>query len=723
MFAPPPIQLTREQIDSLMAEAAARKTDPAIRKSEETDRDLTKTKSNSSDSTLTKLRNIGSESLNKTKPAGSDESSRTRSSRSKPFRVTGIFSRGSKTKEHKQTSPKSPTSPEAQLAVSPQRADVQQGQANSPFTQSERRRAPKRPARPPQELLLPLVRSAVAPYPPPQSSPPPPPVPGKSPKKERHSVNEISAQSTELASQQVVFALDGLSKALTGSGVDDDRIPRQDVLADRPRPDSMLLAVGGSNGGAFMKLERTRRATVAETGSRSDSRRPSNNGVNGSKVDKRETTKRTSAAAAARSSVQEMSSLHNQKARRVTESSLGLSATGETITMLIKAGFSPVKDHHGNIVIRTTDLPPPHDFDSKELPATPGSMTSTPTELYHTRASQSKPVIRNRELGAAVRSPLSQITQTSAGANSSSSMRAIVNHIPSAGLSALDTENSPPVSGVTTPTATQIYLPGGSVLTVTPPEMTPWIGRIYLQGPIKLPKPTIVPRKNSVASLEPFQEAVDALYQDSLSVTRRRSDDAVVDDICEWFDDFGFAEANFAGDQRVFEDILVDDIRESDEDEFAEVERYSTPPPEPVASPAEVVAAKEMVDAMARLVIPPVDTEETLRARGIARLSQFSTGSRRSVDLSSNRKESTTLPKDSISQFTPVPETNTLQSPVEGLPAIGDADLHMTDSAPDQVPEWDDSVQEMASEPAWVAPALAHNKLSRGLRRFVSSAM
>ncbi|KAF2857845.1 hypothetical protein K470DRAFT_260385 [Piedraia hortae CBS 480.64] len=99
--------------------------------------------------------------------------------------------------------------------------------------------------------------------------------------------------------------------------------------------------------------------------------------------------------------------------------------------------------------------------------------------------------------------------------------------------------NKSPYSGRSTPVATSIRLRGGSVVTVVPPEATAWQRSEYTQGPIAILQPVTLPRKNSVASLEVFEDAIEEAYQQaSYAGPRRPSDEDVVDDICDWFDDF-----------------------------------------------------------------------------------------------------------------------------------------------------------------------------------------
>ena len=255
------------------------------------------------------------------------------------------------------------------------------------------------------------------------------------------------------------------------------------------------------------------------------------------------------------------------------------------------------------------------------------------------------------------------------------------------------------------------------MVTVTPPELTAWQKHLYIQGPIKLPKPAIMPRKNAVASLEPFQEAIDAVYQHALMVPRRRSDDAVVEDICGWFDDFGFDDIKYEGDTLMIEDIAVREVREVDEIDIQEIERFSTPPAEPIVSPVEKAVAKEAIemsrpDPVPKPPIPPIENEETLRARGIARLSTLSTGSDKS------RKASTSSARPlSIISVTPKAEVSTLTAEDDSLASPRRYDGLQTSMVDQGGFDWDDDVEELDEHSSWVAPAIVRKKqrLHRGL--------
>ena len=286
-----------------------------------------------------------------------------------------------------------------------------------------------------------------------------------------------------------------------------------------------------------------------------------------------------------------------------------------------------------------------------------------------------------------------------------------------------------------TRSATHIQLKGGPVLTAAAPEITAWKKSIYLHGPIKLPKSTTVPRKNLVASLEPFQHVIDQVYQEALNIPRRRSDDAVVDDVCEWIDEFGFEPVSFEGDVFGVEDICIEEMEAIDEETGLEIERFSTPPAEPLASPVEKVTAKEVIVAMTnpepipKPPIPPEENEETLRTKGIARLSH-------SAPLPSptgpyGKKDSSTLSthESMVLPLLPLLEEGVL----EPSSRQESNNVEMGGQPIDQGFDWDDDIEEMDASSAWVAPAafprrhgLGREKDSRNpmkrMRRLVATA-
>jgi hypothetical protein len=446
---------------------------------------------------------------------------------------------------------------------------------------------------------------------------------------------------------------------------------------------------------------------------------------------------------------------------------------GATLAMLQTSDFYP----DANDAVHS-QIPAPPSFIDRCLPDTPNSIAPTPTELYEPSHAPFGEARKGRtNSGSALRSPLSVVSDTNAKSNSSpepqSTPIAPSDSLPHRLATIQEyksfSENSPPASGTATPVATQIQLRGGSVVTVTPPELTAWQRSIYVHGPIRLPKPVILPRKNSVASMEPFQEAIDRVYQSALFVPRLRSDDAVVDDVCEFFDDFAFDDIGAEGDMLAVERTSTsEDDDAMDVDELDEPkERFNTPPGFKSAgdvSPVEGLVAKDVVEASMskplvspiilepNVPLPPVENEETLRARGIARLSQNSTGrSSTSSRSSSYRQDKAVLSrrtsdpaspvlsdrKTSMLPLLPAPEPSMLDSVmetshdeeggwVEELSPEGDAGGM----------DWsDDDLEETGAGASWTAPAVKQKKLGldRGLekesrntvakmRRFVATA-
>jgi hypothetical protein len=454
---------------------------------------------------------------------------------------------------------------------------------------------------------------------------------------------------------------------------------------------------------------------------------------------------------------------------------------GKTMTLLQTSGFSsdiPNSANKANIPHLQTQVVSATRFIDKDLPDTPNSIAPTPTELYQPSRNSLLLARKARaSVDSAKRSPLSVITDTDSQANilptsapASASDEISPHHLTTILEYKALSENSPPASGTTTPIATQIHLRGGSVVTVTPPELTAWQRSIYIQGPIRLPKPVILPRKDSVASMEPFQEAIDRVYQDALFVPRRRSDDAIVDDVCEFFDDFGFGDIGFGSDLLAVEQAEgANDEDGMDVDELEEtIERFTTPPGFPHAvddiSPIEKVVAKDVIEAsIAKAVVvpepsvplPPVNNEETLRARGIARLSQQSAGrSSQGSRSSSFRKEvpsasrptSDTLTasvtgdsQDGLLPLLPPPEASMLDAVMEA--SQGEEADWVEEMTPDGDAggmDWsDEDVEETDAGATWTAPAIRRKKqhgLDRGLvgkekrnpvakmRRFVATA-
>lgn len=366
------------------------------------------------------------------------------------------------------------------------------------------------------------------------------------------------------------------------------------------------------------------------------------------------------------------------------------------------------------------DLPHRLLFMEKALPATPTSTTSSPTELLEHAQRSPRQVVksRSRKSGSNQRSPLSQISPTNAKANSVSSSReghasSRLSSIPEHTTS--DTKSRTAADGAT-PVATRMHLRGGSLLTVSPPELNPWQRTVYIQGPIKLPKPEILPRKNSLASLEPFQEAIDQVYQDALNIPRRRSDDRVLDDVCDFFDDFEFDPVNFAADQLIPEPIGSESAVYQDDHPEIDLERFSTPPAE--VTPVEKVIARNVIEARSQQKpLPQRPTNEDWTNPDARSVCDPTNGkAERQPSPAWQRRDSTTLPASAHSN-TSLPRDGT----------DGNKTLRHTEPQDSSMGRHDE-VEELDASSSWLAPAAAASRTYVGsdavskVRRFVASA-
>ena len=748
MFAPPPVQLSRAEVE---ARLAARKENAEAAGS------LNRSTSTASDLKYSSLHRIDSRSPNSPRKD----------------RVSG------KADKIKVSAPTTSSPPEE----TKQRSGVFKFTAGEVVESPELpngfgehpRRAPVPPkprsTRPPSQWFESRVRGA----PPPRSAVPavpnqsetPPPIPPKSPKRQQR----VAQQKPSKQPKQSIWTWqDSFSAAVSNMSIDDTAVksvkhphhlPRSYTAPASGLPhNSIIMAKPGHSRAASGKA--TRLSSLESDSKPASGSRTSTTllGVKGAKVDK-PATKRISTVSNLRAAPLDFDELKffvapKAPPRRATDGEIQTirSSTppeaqlpwkrrrkGETMSMLLETGFFPAESLFYNksnpdVNIRVK-LPPPISLLNKELPDTPTSIMATPTEMYQNVPPRpTRPVVRNPKVGKK-RTPLAPLKTTNAKANSSSLAEGPEDVSPSR-LSAIPehgtvSENSPPSSGITTLSATQIHLRGGSVVTVSPPELTAWQKSIYVQGPIKLPKPVIVPRKNSVASLEPFQEAIEQVYQEALNIPRRRSDDAVVDDVCDFFDDFGFDEVNFEGDLLRVDDIHVDEIYE---DPFEEMERFAMPPAdEQLPSPVEKVVAKEIVETtmskpspVPKPPIPPIENEETLRARGIARLAHGAAHRHVGGTTASNgRKDSLTLSRaePGVLPLLPLQEESMLDAVLE--PSRADnSDVKMEDMPGGQGFDWDDDdVEELDGNSFWLAPGMFPRRRKnpmKKVRRFVANA-
>ncbi|QIW98187.1 hypothetical protein AMS68_003705 [Peltaster fructicola] len=264
-------------------------------------------------------------------------------------------------------------------------------------------------------------------------------------------------------------------------------------------------------------------------------------------------------------------------------------------------------------------------YQDRSLPKTPDSIVRSPRELYGA----------GKRTGFHVNHALKAMEELSPR-----QLNAIPENFSSNG------ELSPLPAGMKSPVKTRIHLRGGSVVTVTPPELDAWRRTVYVQGPIRLTKPAIIPRKNSLASLEPFQEAVDQVYQDALRSSRRRSDEAAAKEICDFFLDFGTCDIYPRGGSL---DIQEEGLSESEEEVYFDVDLAE--------SPSLTASTLPRAALMPVLDLPPVETEETLRARGIARLMKGrQQTSKPAAEVQGLRKA------DSVLTLVPLPEDSILDA-------------------------------------------------------------
>ncbi|OJD29853.1 abc transporter [Diplodia corticola] len=110
---------------------------------------------------------------------------------------------------------------------------------------------------------------------------------------------------------------------------------------------------------------------------------------------------------------------------------------------------------------------------------------------------------------------------------------------------------------------TSIRLRSGSVVTVIPPEQTAWQRTAYVAGPIRLNNfsnlasssdaslPGLSRKRGkagSVASLDAFQDAIESLLENPATQGRRASDENALEELVEYFEDFGFSPAGGEGE-------------------------------------------------------------------------------------------------------------------------------------------------------------------------------
>lgn len=171
------------------------------------------------------------------------------------------------------------------------------------------------------------------------------------------------------------------------------------------------------------------------------------------------------------------------------------------------------------------------DFMSGSLSDAPESVAITPMEMY---SPGQPPPLR---LQSAQRTALRPVTPNKHRATAFP-ITPIATDL--ASLSMLASFSEPPSADSNaeySPGGTAIKLRSGSVLTVVTLEQNAWQRSIYMHGPVRLQKPAVLLKKNSIASLDAFQDALETHQEET---SRRTSDDTAVDDLIDFMDSFGF---------------------------------------------------------------------------------------------------------------------------------------------------------------------------------------
>lgn len=188
---------------------------------------------------------------------------------------------------------------------------------------------------------------------------------------------------------------------------------------------------------------------------------------------------------------------------------------------------------------------------------------------------------------------------------------------------------------------------------------------------------------------------------------RRRSDDEVVNDVCDWFDDFGFEDEMIEGHMLGVPDFNVND---NHDDTGVDMELLD----ETAASPEMKVVAREMLDPSV-VVAPSVEMEEGMRAQGMdpSHLTSSSPG-QGLKDSAGDIYEGSSLPS-----LTPLVEDSTSDMAIEkDVEVVGEQGF-----------DWDsDNVEEMDAQSPWTTVAMrrrtkrAMSSRNRKFRRLMKEA-
>lgn len=178
------------------------------------------------------------------------------------------------------------------------------------------------------------------------------------------------------------------------------------------------------------------------------------------------------------------------------------------------------------------------DFNKRPLPELPQVSPRSATKPKHkkdkTQAVDDQAVKQQRRALESI--DANEIKKDRSPARSVSSEPACSSQALSGGNNALGLSN---VQGISIPTS--IHLRTGSVVTFILPEHTPWQRSVYLNGPIRLDDLHTRSRKTSLANMDMFAGAVETF--EGTNMQRRSSDDAAMDDIVDFFEDFAVRDA------------------------------------------------------------------------------------------------------------------------------------------------------------------------------------
>ncbi|CAD0049451.1 unnamed protein product [Aureobasidium pullulans] len=227
----------------------------------------------------------------------------------------------------------------------------------------------------------------------------------------------------------------------------------------------------------------------------------------------------------------------------------------------------------------------------KDLPTErPSSILMTPTNFYQQGSLSLRRSTRNNQRRSMGSDGSPKSGQPSPGILEviPEDSGAVAHRVPSS-ASTISPKSSPEAPALPEAIASEIHLSSGTVLMVKTPETTAYRRSIYIQGPIKLPTPAVVPRKGSIATLDPFQDSLA-----NAPIPRRKSEDMAADDICDWYDTWGFDSVSFALDEFTLDetdltkDWALSPLEEEPESPVDRTVRFPSPAP-PLAK--EVAAA------------------------------------------------------------------------------------------------------------------------------------